>query len=180
MTSVPHQLAAVQKYDRTSIILHWTIALILVGDGVLALLLDNWPREQRPPILNIHALFGILVLLLTLWRIANRVTHPAPPLPPGEGYVETAAKAVQGLLYLATIVIPLTGVVTLWLRGAGVDFGVFQIPPMLTENRTTARSVKEVHETLFWITMVLAAGHAGAAIWHQVFLKDNLIARMKL
>ena len=75
----------VQKYDRTSIILHWLIALILVGNGVLALLIDNWPRDQRPPIVNIHALFGVLVVILTLWRIVNRVSHPAPPLPPGEG-----------------------------------------------------------------------------------------------
>ncbi len=180
MTSAALTNVTVQKYDRTSIILHWLIALILVGNGILAMMVDQWPREQRPPIVNIHALFGVAVVILTLWRIVNRVTHPAPPLPPGEGFVEKAAKAVQGLLYLATLALPLSGLVALWLRGRGVDFGFFQMPAMLAENRATARSVKEVHELLFWGTMVLAAGHAGAAIWHQIFLKDNLISRMKL
>jgi cytochrome b561 len=179
MTAAHLSSFAVQKYDRTSILLHWLIALLLIGNGVLALLIDNWPREQRAPIVNIHALLGVLLVALTLWRIANRFARPAPPLPPGERWVTISSKSVHGLLYLATLAIPFTGMVTLWLRGRGVDFGIFQIPPMLAENRDAAKGVKEVHEFLFFATMALAALHAAAAVWHQVSLKDRLIERMK-
>ena len=180
MTLAASPLAPVAKYDRASILLHWLIALLLVGNGVLALMIDNWPREQRPPIVNLHALLGVLLVALTLARIANRFARPAPALPPGERWVAISSKSVHGLLYLATLAIPFTGMVTLWLRGRGVDFGVFQMPPMLAENRDAARGVKEVHEIMFFATMALAALHAAAAVWHQVSLKDRLLERMKL
>ena len=171
--------AAQLRYDRVSILLHWLIALLLVGNGVLALMIDNWPREQRPPIVNLHALLGVLLVALTLWRIANRFAHPAPPLPPGERWVTIASKSVHGLLYLATLAIPFTGMITLWLRGRGVDFGLFQMPPLLAENRDAGKVVKEIHELMFFGMMALAILHAAAAVWHQVSLKDRLIERMK-
>jgi cytochrome b561 len=179
MTAAALATPPLHKYDRTSVALHWLIALVLVADGMLGLMIDNWPREQRAPIVNIHALLGILLVALTLWRIANRFARPAPPLPLGERWVTISSKSVHGLLYLATLAIPFTGMVTLWLRGRGVDFGIFQMPPMLAENRDAAKGVKEIHEFLFFATMALAALHAAAAVWHQVSLKDRLIERMK-
>lgn len=179
MTSTAYNAYPVQKYDATTIVLHWLIALILVGNGVLALVIDAWPKDQRPPIVNLHAVFGVLLLALTLWRIANRVAKPTPPLPPGPAWMEMASKAAQGLLYLLTLLLPISGMVMMQLRGRGVDFGIFQIPVMLTENRDTARSVKEVHELMFWGAMAIAGLHALAALWHQFGLKDRLLERMK-
>ena len=174
ISSVP-----LQKYDRTSIALHWLIAALLVADGVLGLMIDTWPREQRGPIVNLHALLGICVAALAMGRIANRLARPAPPLPPGERWVSVASKSIHGLLYLATLAIPLTGMIALFLRGRGVNFGLFQLPALLAENRDAARNVKTLHELLFFATMAVAALHAAAAIWHQISLKDRLLERMK-
>lgn len=179
MTSTAYPAYPPQKYDATTIVLHWLIALILVGNGVLALVIDAWPKDQRPPIVNLHAVLGVALLALTLWRIANRVVKPTPPLPPGPVWMEKSAKAVQGLLYLLTLTIPISGMVMMQMRGRGVDFGFFQIPVMLTENRDAARGVKEVHELMFWGAMALAGLHAAAAFWHQLSLRDRLIDRMK-
>lgn len=179
MSIAAQPLPASLKYDRTSVVLHWLIALLLLGDGVLALLIDTWPREQRPPVVNIHAIIGVTVLLLTFWRIANRFANPAPPLPPARVMTEKLAKAGHGLLYLGTIAIPLTGAITLWLRGRGLDFGVFQVPPLLAENKDAARSVKEIHELMFYGTLAVVAGHVAAALWHQFSLKDRLLERMR-
>ena len=35
-----------------------------------------------------------------------------------------------------------------------------------------------VHETLFWTLVVLALGHAAAAIYHHLFQRDETLARM--
>ncbi|QLP97870.1 MAG: cytochrome b/b6 domain-containing protein [Rhodoblastus sp.] len=105
MTSAAYP-AAVRKYDRVSVVLHWSIAALIVANGVLAMMIDTWPREQRPPIVNLHAVLGLAVLALAVWRIANRLKNPAPPLPPGPVWMEKAAKAGHGLLYLGTLLIP--------------------------------------------------------------------------
>lgn len=181
MTASSAYAAPVQKYDRTTIVLHWTLAILLAGNGVLAMMIDNWPREQRPPIVNLHAVIGVIVLLLTVWRIANRVKRPAPPLPAGAtSWAEKATKAGQGLLYLGTLLIPLSGFGAMFVRGRGIDFGLFQIAaPMARQDKSVIGPVTEIHELLFWGTAILVAGHVAFALWHQVSLKDRLLERMK-
>ena len=180
MTAAAAPSVVVRKYDHTSIILHWTIALLIVGNGVLAMMIDNWPREERPPIVNLHAVLGVAVLLLTVVRIVNRIKNPAPPLPAGPAWIEKAAKAGHGLLYLGTLLIPLSGFAALFTRGFGLNFGLFQIAaPMARQDRSVFGPVTEVHELLFWAVIIIAAGHAGAALWHQFSLRDRLLERMK-
>lgn len=179
MTSAAYP-AAVRKYDRVSVVLHWSIAALIVANGVLAMMIDTWPREQRPPIVNLHAVLGLAVLALAVWRIANRLKNPAPPLPPGPVWMEKAAKAGHGLLYLGTLLIPLSGAPALLSRGMGLDFGVFRIAaPFARQDRSIIGPLTEAHELLFWGVMVIAAGHAAAALWHQFSLRDRLLERMK-
>lgn len=169
-----------QKYDRTSVLLHWLIALLLLGNGVLALMIDNWPRDERPPIINLHAVIGVVVLALALGRIANRLRNPAPPLPDGPAWVEKAAKAGHGLLYLGTLLIPLSGAPALFTRGMGLNLGLFQIGPIMErQDRALIGPVTEIHEVLFYGTLALVAGHVVAALWHQFSLRDRLLERMR-
>lgn len=180
MTAVSVSSLPVRKYDRTSILLHWLIALLLVGNGVFAMMIDNWPKDQRPPIINLHAVFGVLVLLLTFWRIANRFKSPAPPLPPAPAWVEKAAKASHGLLMLGTLLIPISGAPALFTRGMGLNLGIFQIGPfMARQEKSIVGPITEVHEWLFWATMAVAGAHVVAALWHQLSLRDRLMERMK-
>lgn len=178
MTSIAP--VAMQRYDRTSVMLHWAIALLIAGNGVLALMIDNWPREERPPILNIHALFGVLALVLTLWRILNRRANPAPALPPGPAWMEKASKAGHHALYLLTFLIPLSGAPALWVRGRALNLGLFEIPsPLAQQPRPVVGQVTEIHEWMFWLTVAVIAGHIAAALWHQFSLKDRLLERMR-
>lgn len=172
--------AANFRFDATSIVLHWAVALLIVGNGVLALLIEAWPRDQRPPIVNLHGVIGVLILLLSIWRLANRFVHPAPPLPPGNPLMDKLANLMMLTLWLLTIALPITGAVALWLRGRGLDFYLFQMSPPLAANRELGRSVREVHELIFWFGAVLVAGHVAAALYHQLVLKDRLLLRMKL
>lgn len=168
-----------QRYDAVAIALHWTIAvLILVAFG-LGLTVDDFPKAYGPMVVNIHSLLGVAVLVLTLARLAWRLTHTPPALPSSGGpLADKAAKAVHALLYVLMLAVPLIGLPTLFYRGRGLDFGLFAIPAFLPRVPEIFRPLTEVHELAAYALVALAAGHVLAAIYHQAVLKDRLMERM--
>jgi cytochrome b561 len=82
---------------------------------------------------------------------------------------------VHFLLYGAIIVMVGSGVAMLLLSGAGS--AVFSGGPL---PRFSALPPFSAHSAVSKILLVLVVGHIGAALWHQLVFKDNLLARMRL
>lgn len=176
MTAVPAPASA--RYDRVSILLHWLIAGLIVANALLAMVAESFPREARMPYMNIHGILGALVLLLTIWRIANRVKNPAPPLVDRD-WVVKSSKIGHGLLYLATILLVVSGAVSFGFRGRGLDFGLFKISLPITPDKAMGGQTGDVHQVIFWLGAAVVAGHVAAALWHQFVWKDGLMNRMR-
>ena len=51
------------RYEARAIAIHWVMALLIVGVGILGLLHDSWPKRTQAFWINIHALLGLLVWL---------------------------------------------------------------------------------------------------------------------
>ncbi len=172
--------AAPQSYDRTQIFLHWIIALLIFGLYAVGLSVDLFDKPVRPFIINLHAVFGLVLLLLVIVRIIWRVGHKSPPLPASMGPLfQKAAAAGHGLLYLLTAVIPLVGLGAFVLRGRPLDLGLFQIPSAVQANRDQAHQVTEIHGLLANILIALVVGHVLVALYHQFVLRDGLLARIR-
>jgi len=105
--------ASVDGWNRIARVLHWGTALAMLAE-VPAGFIMSWTYAERtktPHILSsqIHHTLGMLVLLAVAFRIVWRLTHAGPP-PRGANRFERAlAAAVQGLLYLLLLAIPLSG-----------------------------------------------------------------------
>jgi cytochrome b561 len=169
-----------QSYDRTQIALHWIIAVLVFGLYIVGLSVDLFDKPVRPFIVNLHAAFGLLLLLLTVARIFWRRTHESPPLPASMGPLfQKAAAAGHGLLYLLTVVIPLVGIVAFALRGRPLDLGLLQIASPLEANHDLAEQVAEFHGALATILIALVVGHVLVALYHQFVLRDGLLERIK-
>jgi cytochrome b561 len=67
---------------------------------------------------------------------------------------------------------------TLLFRGLGLDFGVFQIASPFDRIRNVYRPLTEIHELASYLMIALAAGHALAAVYHQLVARDRLLRRM--
>lgn len=107
-----HALAA-PRYTRTAIALHWLIALLIIGNVVLALSADSLPDDWVRPVINTHKSIGITVLGLALMRILWRVSHKPPPLPREfPSWEKVAAHVAHFVLYFLMIALPLSG----WLH----------------------------------------------------------------
>lgn len=57
-------------------------------------------------------------------------------------------------------------------------FGLLVPPPFEPFSRPAHRLIGEIHNLTAWAIILLAAGHAFAAIYHHHVLRDRVLARM--
>jgi cytochrome b561 len=172
---------AAQRYDVIAIVLHWGIAALIAFAFLLGLTVDDFPKAYEGAVVNTHAIIGLAVVMLSLARVGWRLAHRPPPLPhTNNPIVEVASKLVHVLLYTLMIAVPLIGIPTLLYRGRGINFGIFEVPPMMPRVPEIFRPLTEIHELTAYALIVLAVGHILAALYHQVILRDGLVQRMTL
>jgi cytochrome b561/polyisoprenoid-binding protein YceI len=128
---------------------------------------------------QLHKSVGITILLLSLARLAWRLTHRPPAAVEG-GLQGFLAKAVHTLLYGFMIGAPLTGwaiVSTSPIEVPTMFWGV--IPwPHLPLPGSINEAVEETHELLAWIGLALVVLHVAGALRHQFLLRDGLLRRI--
>lgn len=171
-------LVRTDRYTRTAIVLHWTIAALVLVNLWLGLGHDSLPKDWA--VMPVHKAVGITILALTLVRIGWRLAHPAPPLPVTlRPWERAAALTSHVLLYAFLLVMPLSG----WAMVSGSKrrplewFGAFDIP-YLPVSDAVAGAGHEVHELLGWGMVALLVVHVAAALRHHFLLRDNVLARM--
>jgi cytochrome b561/polyisoprenoid-binding protein YceI len=169
--------AAQQRYSTVAIALHWLIALAIAFQLALGF---SMPKDERGfELFQLHKSVGITILLLSLARLAWRLTHRPPPAVEG-GFQGFLAKAVHTLIYVFMIGMPLTGwavVSTSRIEIPTVFWGV--IPwPHLPLPGSLNEAFEETHELLAWIGIALIVLHVAGALRHQFLVKDGLLRRM--
>ena len=174
-----------KRYTLTAMALHWLLAVALVGLFALGLYMHELPFSlQRLKLYNWHKWAGITFLLLSVLRLVWRLTHRPPALPSS---VEAAMPAWQRMahhgthhaLYALFFVVPLIG--WAYSSAAGfpvVLFGVLPLPDFVPADKALSELIKPLHALSAFTLAGLALLHIGAALKHQFFDRDNLVARM--
>lgn len=191
--------AAAQRYTAVAIVLHWAIALALVGNALLGWWMGGAIEDveaQRRAIaaFQLHKSLGLAVLALTLLRLAWRLAHRPPALPGGmPRWERLAAGASHWAFYALTLALPLSGWVFVsaqWRDGAPLNiptmwFGLFEVPHLfglhhadVALRAALSRGAGEVHQALAWGGAGLLALHVAAALKHQWLDRDAVMARM--
>lgn len=175
--------AATARYTRTAVWLHWIIAAAIalnLGSGLFCAASET---TIEPVVMNLHKALGLIVLGLSLIRLAWRLTHRPPALPFASTWQRRSAGWVHAGLYGLMMALPLTGwLVTSSFPGRHpIRFGLFEVPYLpVSTNLPRAIFAHGVHAGLALSLGVLLAGHVIAALRHQLVLKDNLLDRMRL
>ena len=170
-----------RRYSLGAMIFHWTIAIAVIANWRIAEAAEHAQMPERAEIFANHKALGILILLLTLGRLAWRWTHPVPPLPSDLAKWEaTLARAVHILFYVLLIGLPLGGWLANSMAGRDIDmFGLFTIAPLpLGDNPELAKSIFGLHATGGSIFIYLIALHILGALKHTFFDKNGGIFRM--
>lgn len=167
------------RYDSTSIALHWvTVGLVLLNFAS-GELWGYFARPTRHLMVVTHMSLGILLGLVVLLRIVWRLVPGHQVEPATRGWDERVSKVVQYVLYLLLIGQFVLGFLVRWSEGEEMSFfGLLIPPPFAPMGRPTHHMLMERHEQLGWTIIVIAAGHAAAALYHHFVLKDRVLARM--
>ncbi|MDC7789084.1 cytochrome b [Rhodoplanes sp. TEM] len=168
------------RYDSFTQAVHWLTLIAVAGVFVSGQIMDDMARgPARTQMIGLHVSVGLLVLVMTVLRLARRVAAPQPEPIPGSPLVQMAARAMHLTLYILLVLVPVVGMAMVWAKGRSVGvFGLFTLPPLIAPDRELADRLGDMHEIGATLIVILAGVHALAAIVHHAVLKDGAIARM--
>lgn len=169
------------RYSAPAQLFHWVIAALIVTQFVLARMQEHLPLGARKlGILARHKSVGMTILMLAILRLAWRLRHPAPPLPPRmRPFERRAARATHGAFYVLLFAMPLTG----WMMSSAKNYSVswfhqFTWPNLIGPNEQAFDLLRTTHDTLSWLLFALALLHILAALKHHFWNKDDVLKRM--
>jgi len=169
------------RYTATAASLHWLIAVLVVGMIALGWWMQAIPKEPVGPRINafnLHKSLGITIFAMMLVRVAWRLTHQPPPLPPMPRWQAKVAHANHVLLYVALFLMPLAGFAASSLSGRPIVFFGQPLPMWLPRNDSLSQVFRMMHLATSWVLVAAMALHIGAALKHHLIDRDGLIARM--
>lgn len=171
--------AARNRYSTGAMIFHWLIALGVLANWRIAEAAEHATREQAGLWMGTHKAIGITILVLTLARLAWRLTHPVPPLP-GAAWERILARTVHVIFYVLLIGLPIGGWLASSYAGRGIDmFGLFDWPLLpLGQNREAAGSIMDLHAAGGKFLIILVGLHILGALKHTFISKDGGLLRM--
>jgi cytochrome b561 len=177
---MPVQLLT-NRYSRLSIALHWSMLALIALAYLFIELRELFERgtPQRELMRAVHASLGLTVLALVIVRLVARRRGAAPA---DAGTVVRwqglTARSVHALLYVLMIGMPLTGWLVLSLRGDPVPFFGLELPALVAEDEALGKWLRGWHGDIGRAGYVLIGMHAGAALLHHWFWRDDTLLRM--
>lgn len=155
-----------KRYNPILVTLHWLTVILMLGAGFLA------EDEGNSPI-NSHMILGAVLLLVLALRIIVRFTTRQPAWAnTGHPLLNQLGALVHLGLYLGMVFILGFGAVIAYKRNL--------VAYVLGTGSALERVglVGRIHQLGWIMALGLILLHVGAAFYHQLILKDNLLARM--
>ncbi|HET8696190.1 MAG TPA: cytochrome b [Gammaproteobacteria bacterium] len=178
-------------YGSAAKFLHWLMAAWIVTAYAVIIWLTWDHTEGLIPGLNYHKVVGFTILVPFIVRVVWRLRSGAPALPHGMPRWQARLSRLTHLaLYFLMIAMPVTGYLG---NFGGVDYGIFRVPPFARTELArwifaTFGVTPEQWDVFFdtfhyrivgpYIFPTVVALHVGAAVYHHVVLKDNVLRRM--
>ena len=157
-------MANSKSYTGTQIFLHWLIVALVffqyIANSLVQTIWDARVAGKIPdePVLVFHVFFGLVVLVLALWRIALILRDGMPETTRNAPRVQRIITAsLQGLLYVLLLAVPLSGAAA-WF---------WTIVPAAA-----------LHTNLEIALLVVIALHVAYALVQQLWLHNHVIMRM--
>ena len=152
-------------YSALQIMLHWAIAVLVIfqllfGESMTAVVdaseEGTTVSGQDQFLASAHYWVGLAILCLVLIRLILRVVSGVPQAAGATSWMSILASAMHWAFYVLLAAMPVTGLLTF--------FDIWDLG--------------EVHSIGKPVFIVLIVVHAGAALFHAVYLRDGTLRRM--
>ena len=166
------------RHDPVTVGLHWVTAFLVAGLWAIGQTIDVFSNGPlRVDYRSVHIVFGVLLALVVLARLAWRLTRQQMVPSFDEGLLVAVARATHWALYALLVATLGFGIAYAWARG-DVIFNVLKIPQLVPGDRALIRQIGGWHALAANATLIVAGVHAAAALFHHYVLRDATLRRM--
>lgn len=167
------------RYSSAAIILHWTLAALLLFQLGLGWRLEALAGLPQFAAYQLHKTIGIAILLLSLARLAIRLMVPRPAPARMSRPAALLSGAVHAGLYLVMIGGPITGWILVSTAPVKVQtMFLGMLPwPHLPLGAGWHDPAEALHGLIGWLFAGLCALHVAGALRHHL-MHDDILARM--
>ncbi|MEK9612487.1 MAG: cytochrome b/b6 domain-containing protein [Flavobacteriaceae bacterium] len=165
-----------KKFSKTTRVTHGITALLILTLFPMGKYMEGLEVSEKMELVKIHAVLGILVLILTIIRTISFFKHERPAdLKTGSKFNDKLAVWVHNIFYFLLFGIAFSGLATMILGGYGeaLKTGVMdfikphsEIPPL------------KPHGIMATIMMILLVMHVVGFIKHLILKKENTLKRI--
>ncbi len=170
-------------YGRVSIVLHWFMAIVLIGlyflgDYMVDLdYYDVW--YHKGPAL--HKSTGILLAVVFVFRFIWNYSQTRPKPQEKTTSLNLLAGAAHLMLYLITALLITSGYLISTAKGQGIEvFRFFELPAALPGSSERGELSGKAHAVLGTLFILMTALHVIAALVHHYIFKDDTLKKMFL
>ena len=172
-------MISVERYPLRTRLLHWLTAALVFTTLLVGFAMVN-SLGSYAALVGVHMTLGVAILIVTVTRVVNRLSHRTPRLPDTVGAFER--KLVLGselAMYGLLLVQPLIG----WAMesAAGrpvVIFGILRLPAIAPFDAHTFFVLRQAHSILAYLLVAAIAAHVSAVLLHTLTLRDRMLSRM--
>ncbi len=169
------------RYSRVAILLHWTIAVLILVNLYLGIFHEDMSKPVRASMIFYHKAIGLTVLALTLLRLAWRLGHRPPPYDAAmKRWEVVVARITHWLFYAMLFALPLSGWLLVSSDGHSTSwFGLFNVPALPIPHNDDVHDLWDtVHVFLGWTMLVLVCLHILGALKHHLQGHRQIFGRM--
>ena len=166
---------------------HWSMFVLLLGMVILGNYMHDLPADTPEQmgykfgLYDYHKSFGVLILLLVIFRLVWRRINPVPKMPDTMSRIDgLSAHAMHMLLYVIMFAQPLFGWLMSSYGGHPVKFFGLELPALADKDKAMGDFFHEAHEITALILVVAFVVHVAAALFHHYVRKDDVMERMSL
>lgn len=166
-----------EKYPIIMRILHWLMALLIIGLLCLGFMFERLPEDAdyMLSLYKLHKSFGVVALILIIVRLAVRLSQTIPPLPEALSSTEKlVAHWAHRILYLGMVIMPLSGFImsSATPERYGVELFGWRLPD-LPPSQIVSDVAHSMHGLFAWPLALLILVHIAGVIKHRWFDKNG-------
>lgn len=166
------------QYRSQQKLIHWLSAVVVI----LAILIIMFKiilsqfLGGMPNIYLLHKSIGVLVLILTIWRIKVIIQYGIPDvLDKHQRLQRILSKSTQGFIYIFLLIVPLSGYL---MSSRPLNFfGMISIPAINVPNEFY-QFFHTTHLVSSYLLAILIMLHVIGALYHYFWVKDKVLQSM--
>lgn len=166
------------QYRSQQKLIHWLSAVVVILAFLLIMFKITLSQflGGMPNIYLLHKSIGVLVFILTIWRIKEIIQYGIPDvLDKHQRLQRILSKSTQGFIYIFLLIVPLSGYL-MSSRPLNL-FGIISIPAVNVPNEVY-QFFHTTHLVSSYLLAILIMFHVIGALYHYFWVKDKVLQSM--